>query len=53
MKRHSHKKPRLPRPTKATISKLAAINRHIIAEGVEGNREYALHATKGYRATRA
>lgn len=52
MKRHQHRRP--PVPLKAVSPQSKGLpSRKIIGKVVHEGREYLLHATKGYRATRA
>lgn len=51
MKRHQHKRTNAPLKRVATLSK-GKISRRVIAEVVDGNRQYTLHSTKGYRSTK-
>jgi hypothetical protein len=51
MNRHQHKRTDKQLRRVATLSK-GKIARRIIAKLVDGGKEYTLHATKGYRATR-
>lgn len=50
--RHQHKRPPKPLKAVATLSK-GKIARRIIGKLVDAGGEYTLHATKGYRCTRA
>ncbi len=52
MKRHKHQ--RTETPLKAVkVTRKGTFDRLIIGKLVENGREYVLHATKGYRSTRA
>jgi hypothetical protein len=55
MKRHQHKRPPVPFDWRRTGVRVrpGANGRNIIAKVTHEGREYVLHATKGYRATRA
>ncbi len=50
--RHQHRRTGKPLRRVATLSK-GRIARRIIGKLVDGGKEYTLHATKGYRCTRA
>ena len=52
MSRHQHKRTTKPLRAVPTTRK-GTINRRIIGKLVDGGRVYELHATKGYRSTRA
>jgi len=52
MKRHKHKRSPVPLKAMATGQKAKPFSR-IIGAVVHGEREYSLHATKGYRSHKA
>jgi hypothetical protein len=50
--RHQHKRTSKPLRAIPTLSK-GKIARRIIGKLIDGSKEFTLHATKGYRCTRA